>query len=303
MARLTLLAAALAAVLVTISAPAPAAAADPKPLFPVTVRAANGAVTIPKRPRRIVSLSATATEALFAIGAGRQVVAVDALSNFPRRAPRTSLSGYRPNVEAIMGYRPDLVVTRSDGGLSKRLSEFGVPVIVNPEAPNLRDAYRQIRQLGLATGHPRRAAALAASVRARIAGVVRAVGPRGRGATVYHELTTDYYAASSRTFIGQIYRLFGLGNIADAAAATGGVYPQLSGEHILAADPDFIFLADSKCCGQNLRTVAERPGWANLTAVRRRLVIALDDDIASRWGPRVVLLVQRIGRVIRTARR
>jgi iron complex transport system substrate-binding protein len=298
MARLMLLAAVVAAVLVAVSAPAPAA--DPKPLFPVTVRSANGAVTIPKRPDRIVSLSATATEALFAIGAGRQVVAVDSLSNFPRRAPRTSLSGYRPNVEAIMGYRPDLVVTRTDSGLSKRLGEFRVPVIVNPEAANLRDAYRQIRQLGHATGHPRRAAALAASMRARIAGVVRSVGQGGRGSTVYHELTTDYYAASSRTFIGQIYRLFGLANIADAA---GAAYPQLSAEHIVAADPDFIFLADSKCCGQDLTSVAARPGWGSLTAVRRRLVFALDDDIASRWGPRVVQLVERIGRVIRTARR
>jgi iron complex transport system substrate-binding protein len=301
MARITLLAAALAAVLVTISAPAPAA--DPKPLFPVTVRAANGIVTIPKRPERIVSLSATATEMLFALGAGRQVVAVDALSNFPRRAPRTSLSGYRPNVEAIMGYRPDLVVTRSDSGLSKRLADFKVPVVVNPEAGSLRDAYRQIRQLGRATGHPQRAAALAASIDDRIARVVRAVGRRGHGSTVYHELTIDYYSASSRTFIGQIYRLFGLRNVADAAAGSGGVYPQLSAEYIVASDPDFIFLADSKCCNQNLKTVAARPGWKDLTAVRRGLVIALDDDIASRWGPRVVHLVERIGRVIRTARR
>jgi iron complex transport system substrate-binding protein len=301
MARLTVVAAAITAVLVAIAAPGPAA--NPKPLFPVTVRAANGAVTITKRPTRIVSLSATATEALFAIGAGRQVVAVDELSNFPRRAPRTSLSGYRPNVEAIMGYRPDLVVARSDGGLAKRLDDFRVPVIINPESGNLRDAFRQIRQLGRATGHPRRAAALASSMRARINRAVRLVGRRGRGSTVYHELTTDYYASSSRTFIGQIYRSFGLGNIADPAAATGGAYPQLSAEYILAADPDFIFLANSKCCGQNLTTVAARPGWGNISAVRRRQVIALDDDIASRWGPRVVLLVEQIGRVIRAARR
>ena len=61
-------------------------------------------------PRRIVSLSPTATETLFAIGAGKQVVAVDDQSDYPRSAPRTSLSGFTPNVEAVVAYRPDLVV-------------------------------------------------------------------------------------------------------------------------------------------------------------------------------------------------
>src|SRR5256885_1183694 len=79
------------------------------PLFPVTVKAANGKVTIRHRPRRIVSLSPTATEDLFTIGTGRQVVAVDSFSDYPKQTPRTKLSAYTPNVEAIAGYRPDLV--------------------------------------------------------------------------------------------------------------------------------------------------------------------------------------------------
>src|SRR5712671_1024658 len=78
--------------------------------FPLTVKAANGAVTIPHRPTRIISLSPTATEDLFAVGAGRQVVAVDSYSTYPPTAPRTKLSGYTPNIEAIAKYKPDLVV-------------------------------------------------------------------------------------------------------------------------------------------------------------------------------------------------
>lgn len=303
MAKRTLAAATLAVTVLTFSNPAPVSAADRKPLFPVTVRAANGAVTLERRPMRIVSLSATATETLFAIGAGQQVVAVDALSNYPARAPRTTLSGYRPNVEAILGYRPDLVVARSDGGLSTRLGSLGIPVLINPEAPTLTDAYRQIRQLGHATGFPRRAAALVAAMRARINRTIAAVGARGRGRTVYHELTTNHYAASSKTFIGRIYAAFGLRNIADAAASAGTVYPQLAAEYIVAADPDFVFLADSKCCGQNHAAVAARPGWSQLKAVRRRRVVPLDDDVASRWGPRVVLLVERIAGALRAAAR
>jgi iron complex transport system substrate-binding protein len=300
MARLWLVAA-LAAGLVLASYGA-ASAARPKPLFPVTVRAANGPVTIAKRPQRIVSLSPTATEDLFAIGAGRQVVAVDSLSNYPPRAPRTNLSGYRPNAEAIAGYRPDLVVVRSDGGIVDELEKLDITVIVEPEAGSLPDAYRQIRQLGHATGFPKRAAALVVRMRSRVRAAVKSAGGRGRGFSLYHELTTNYYSATSRTFIGQVYKLFGLRNIADAAGPGGGVYPQLSGEYIVAANPDLIFLADSKCCGQNLETVARRPGWENIAAVRRRQVFALDDDVVSRWGPRVVSFVERVAAVVRNAR-
>jgi iron complex transport system substrate-binding protein len=300
MARLRLLGALLVAALVAVSGSA--SGAVPKPLFPVTVRAANGPVTLEKRPQRIVSLSPTATETLFAVGAGSQVIAVDALSNYPARAPRTELSGYRPNVESIVSYRPDLVVIRSDGGVVAKLKELGIPVLLDPEAASLPDAYRQIRQLGHATGFPRKAEALVVSIRRQISATVKSVQGRARGLSHYHELTTDYYSATSKTFIGQIYRLFGLRNIADAAASAGVAYPKLSAEYIVSADPDLIFLADAKCCGQGQASVAARPGWSTLKAVARRQVVALDDDIVSRWGPRVVLFVKQVASAVRKAR-
>ena len=71
-------------------------------------------MTIPHQPTRIVSLSPTATEDLYAVGAGKQVVAVDSYSTYPPQAPRTKLSGFTPNVEAIAKYRPDLVVVADD---------------------------------------------------------------------------------------------------------------------------------------------------------------------------------------------
>src|SRR6478735_6205484 len=78
--------------------------------FPVTITAANGKVTLDAKPVRIVSISPTATEDLFAIGAGSQVVAAADQSNYPASAPRTKLSGFTPNVEAVAKYKPDLVV-------------------------------------------------------------------------------------------------------------------------------------------------------------------------------------------------
>ena len=274
-------------------------AATPKP-FPVVLSTPTGKVTIPRQPKRIVSLSATTTETLFAIGAGRRVVAVDDLSNYPARAPRTKLSGYTPNAEAIAGYRPDLVIVRTDSGLTEALGKLKIPVLVQPEAANLAGAYAQVTQLGRATGFRKGAAATVRSMRARIKKALASV-PRGRTLTVYHELTTDYYSVTSRTFIGQIYRMFGLRNIADSAGGTSD-YPQLSGEYIVASNPDLIFLADSKCCGQSLATVSARPGWSTTRAVRGRNVVRLDDDVASRWGPRVASLVQTVAAYVKRAR-
>ena len=106
---------------------------------------------------------------------------------------------------------------------------------------------------------------------------------------------------TSSTFIGQLYSMVGLENIADEAKGAAGGYPQLSAEYIIDADPDLIFLADTKCCGQSPATVADRPGWDRIEAVERGNVIPLDDDVASRWGPRIVEYLRRIGAAVARA--
>ena len=280
---------------------ASATAASRRPPFPVTVKAANGKVTLQHRPRRIVSLSPTATEDLFAIGAGRQVVAVDQFSDYPKRAPRTKLSPYTPNLEAIAGYRPDLVVVSTDtGNVVRALGKLHVPVLLEPAAKNLPGAYAQIRQLGVATGHPGAAAKVVAKLRKRIVALLGSVPKRAKGLSVYHEISPDHYSATSSTFIGSIYRLFGLQDIADKAGS-GSDYPQLSDEYIVAANPELIVLADTTCCGQNTGTVKARPGWSSITAVQRGSIVPVDDSIAARWGPRITVFVAAVARALRTA--
>jgi len=248
-------------------------------------------------PSRIVSLSPTATEDLFAIGAGPQVIAVDDQSNYPKQAPRTALSGYTPNVEAIAAYRPDLVVVSNGGPFVSQLERLGIRVLVEPAAENLAQAYEEIRQLGRVTGHVKKAAAVVRSMQRQLKQVIQSVPRARRHLSVYHELDQTYYSATTDTFIGRIYKLFGFRDIADGADPTGSGYPQLSGEYILAQNPDIIVLADSKCCGQNEQTVAARPGWQNLAAVRNHRVIAVDDDIASRWGPRIVQFARAVAAI------
>jgi len=286
----------------TASSPA-AAAGSP---FPVTLSTANGPVTIKAEPARIVSLAPTATEDLYAVGAGSQVVAVDQDSDYPPVVPVTNLSGLTPNLEAIARYNPALVVaSQNSGGLVSGLTKLGIPVLIEPAPANLAGAYQQIDQIGQATGHLARAEQTVTSMTTQIAASVKQAGSSHQDLTYYWELSANpYYSAASSTFIGQIVGLFGLKNIADAAdRASDGGYPELSEEYIVKAQPKIIFLADNQAAdgGQTPAIVSARPGWSAIPAVRGHEVVGLNDDIASRWGPRLPQLVAEIAQAVERA--
>jgi iron complex transport system substrate-binding protein len=140
------------------------------------------------------------------------------------------------------------------------------------------------------------AAAEVDRIRSALEELAASVPERDDPLTYYHEVDDTLYTVTSQTFIGEIYALAGLENVADPADPDGaaGGYPQLSAEFLVDADPDLIFLADTVCCGQTAQTVAARPGWDALSAVQAGRIIELDDDIASRWGPRVVDFLETI---------
>jgi iron complex transport system substrate-binding protein len=253
---------------------------------PATTEATTGPV-----PSKIISLSPTATEMLFAIGAGDQVIAVDNFSNYPPEAAAkmTELSGFEPNVEAIAGYEPDLVATDgTNPALLEQLDSLGIAHWEGPAAITLDDTYVQIEQLGASTGHIAEAAELVANMQADIAEVIAGIPVLDEPLTYYHELDSTYFSATSDTFIGFVYSQLGLRNIADEVETDAGPYPQLNAEFIISSDPDLIFLACTKYCDETAETVAARPGWGELTAVTTGGVVEMDDDIASRWGPRIV---------------
>jgi iron complex transport system substrate-binding protein len=261
--------------------------------FPADVEAANGTVTIAAEPERIVSLSPTATEMLYAIGAGDQVVAVDDFSNYPEGTPMTDLSGFEPNVEAVTTYEPDLVVLSFDANdVVAGLQRVDIPVVEFPAAASLDESYEQITQLGAATGHVDEAGELVEDMQADIDDLADQVAERDQPLTYYHELDDQLHTATSQTFIGQVYSLVGLENVADAADDGSG-YPQVSAELLIDADPDMIFLAD-EAAGVDAADVAGRPGWDQVTAVRNGDIVELDPDITSRWGPRVVEFLRTV---------
>jgi iron complex transport system substrate-binding protein len=265
--------------------------------FPVTV----GDLTLDAEPQRVVSMSATATEMLFAVGAGDKVVAVDNFSNFPADVESLpKVDAYQPSVEAISELDPDLVIISYDpGNLVEQLNALSIPVFAAYAVANLDGAYEQMQQLGALTGQADEAAVVVNAMRSEIDSLVASVTTQDPPLTYFYELDPTLYSVTTNTFIGSVMAQFGLVSIADGVQE-GNDYPQLSAEVIVEKNPDLIFLADVKCCAQSAATLAEREGWSVLRAVNNGSIVELDDDIASRWGPRLVDLMKQVAAAIET---
>jgi len=284
----------------------------------LTFAATAGAATA--KPSCVVSMSPTATETLYAIGAASQVKAVDRDSNYPvGKLPKTRIDALNPSVEAVSGVcpkvkgktvKPDLVVISYDANnIKANLTALGITVVEQDAAVSLADAQAQIRQLGTLTGRAATAnqvaTALGKHVNAAVASVKAAASRlkvRASTISIYYELDPTLYSITSDTFVGALLHQMGVTNIADAVAQQSDYgYPQLSREYVISASPKVIFLADTKCCSIKASTVAARTGFASVAAVKYRHVIALDDDVASRWGPRLGLLTDQLAQAIISA--
>ncbi len=289
-----LVAAALFATVVAQSRPPAAGAVAPGDAvatgatFPVSVQSGGGTVHIAAKPQRVLCLSASATQMLYAIGAGSQVVGVDKYSTYPSNAPRTQFTGYETSAESYVRLKPDLIILAfSTGPMLQQLKVLGIPALVLSPATSFPNVDSQLAELGTATGHEAAAREVEASLATDIAAQVHRAGPAGRGKTYYIELDPTFYSATSATFIGAEFSLFGMHDIADAAGH-GSAYPQISAEYILKENPDYVFLADTVCCHVNATNFGQRPGFSVLQAVRLHHVVGVNDSDASQWGPHTI---------------
>lgn len=259
-------------------------------------------------PQRVISLSPSITEWLFALHAGGQVVAVDSYSNFPAEAPTTELSGFQPNVEALAAYDPDLVLLSSDrDGIVAALDAAGIPAIVVRTPADADGLRANVMAIGAAVGRGDEAAAavvqLDADLAAAAGGNTSPDTPPTSGApvatrTYYWELSDAFHTVTSETLIGSLIAPLGLASIADGVDPAAGAYPQLSAEAVLAADPDLIVIAWASGTSPTADEVADRPGWRTLTAAAGGNIVVLDSDVATRWGPRVVDLVAAVATAV-----
>ena len=242
-------------------------------------------------PKRIISLSPSATEILYAIGAGNQVIAVDDLSNYPSKAPITKLSAFSPNVEALLNYKPDLIILNADATkaleVKAALEKLKIKVFFERAPLDLKETYLEITALGRATGKISGAQNVISDMKSKITAAIKK-GKTSKKITFFHELDNTLYSATSDTFIGKVYKDFNLINVADqAATADSAGYPQLQSEYVIKSNPKIIFLADAQY-GESLETLTKRAGWNGIAAIKNKNVVALPEDIPSRWGPRLV---------------
>jgi iron complex transport system substrate-binding protein len=259
--------------------------------FLVSIATTNPSQAAATAPKRIISLSPSATETLFAIGAGSQVIAVDDLSNYPSKAPISKLSAFSPNVEALLNYKPDLIILNADATkateVKTALEKLNIKVFLERAPLDLSQAYLEITALGRATGKISGAQTVVSEMKSKISAAIKK-GKVSKKVTFFHELDNTLYSATSDSFIGKVYRDFNLTNIADpAATADSAGYPQLQSEYIIKANPKIIFLSDAQY-GESIATLSKRAGWNGIAAIKSKNVVALPEDIPSRWGPRLV---------------
>ncbi len=268
--------------------------------FPRDVTIAGKQIHLKALPQSIVVLSPSLTETVYAVGAGKQVKAVDKLSNYPKNAPVSDLDAFAPKAESIATFEPDLVLLTDDqDSIVEALGKLKIPAVVLSAPKSLDAAYEQFKQIGQLTGHDADGAALATKVKKSVDDAAASVPKESTPLTYFWELDNTGYSVTSKTFIGSILAKFGLDNIADKAPDTAGGYPQLSAEYIIDADPGLIFLADTLCCGQSAETVKARPGWDVTRAVKEGNIVPINDDIASRWGPRIADLAKEVAAAVK----
>jgi iron complex transport system substrate-binding protein len=266
--------------------------------YPLTVKFGGYTTVIPKKPIKIVSLSPSATEIFYAVGAGSQILAVDSLSNYPAYAPKSQISAFEPSVEAILAKKPDLVLLSVDSTKAPQIRDalvkLGIPVLMEKAPANLKDVYAENTMLGRVTDRQSGAVKLNTAMAKSIKDVL-AKAKKKTGIRIFHELDDTYYSVTSNTFIGKVYKDFGAVNIADVASgADSSGYPQLSAEYLVKSDPQVIFLSDAQY-GVTAESVSKRAGWSQISAIKNRKIVELPADIPSRWGPRLVDFYKLIG--------
>ena len=271
-----------------VAAPSPA-------VFPVTVTDSNGKqLVFDSPPESIVALAPSFVEVLFAIAAGDAVVAVDENTDFPpEAAAKTKLSGYQPSVEGIAALEPDLVIIFFDpGGLEEALEGLGIPVLFLASPQSVEGVFDQMRLLGQVTGHADDAEQLIDGMRESIDAITAKLADVQEGPRVFHEIGPELYTASDEDFVGDLYTILKAQNI----AAGAGLFPQLTEEAVIAADPEVIILADMPAVTPE--EVKARPGWDSLSAVQNDRVFAVDPDLVSRQGPRLVDGLEELARLL-----
>ncbi len=289
--------------IVILTACAPQAAATNAPAALNFTDGLGRAIKLDGPAQRVLSMAPSNTEILFAIGAGSQVVGRDSLSDYPEAAKTVTDIGSTfeaLDTESIVSLKPDLVLAAEINTPEqvKQLEDLGLTVYYLKNPVTLEEMYDNLAIVAQLTGHEDEAAALTESLMARVAAVDEKIAPLSSRPGVFYELdATDPakpYTAGKGTFITLLIDRAGGYNIASDIDG----YPQFSLEQVVTADPAFIILGDARY-GVSPESIAQRPGWENLSAVKNGNVVPFNDDLASRPGPRLVDALEELAKLLR----
>jgi iron complex transport system substrate-binding protein len=250
-------------------------------------------ITLPGPARSIISLAASNTEIIYAVGAGSQLVGRDSFSDYPESAKSVqdiggSMGKY--NSELIVALHPDLILAGeiNPPELVGALEQLGLKVFFLSNPSTLEGMYVNIETVARLTGHTAEAGLLLDALELRVAVIDKKIKPLSSAPSVYYELDasdpTKPYTAGPGSFMDMLIRRAGGVNV---GAELKGEWAQISLEELLVQNPNFLILGDS-AYGETPEKVAARPGWNALTAVKTRQVFPFDDNLVSRPGPRWV---------------
>lgn len=292
MKRFSIILSLLAALAIILSACSPSGAASNKA---VQITDSEGKEFKLDQPaQRIISLAASITETLFAISAGPQVVAREDFSNFPEEVEKLpSMGGYTGayNLEQIAQLEPDLILVSplTSPDAIKSLQDITKNVLVIPNPVTLDELYTNIVNIGILTGHQKEAETLVTDLKARVQAVEKKLANVTEKPKVFYELDatdpTKPWTSGPGTFIDLLIGMAGGQNIGSVLTSD---WAQISQEELIIQDPDIILLGDSLYGGITPESVAARPGWEVMTAVKNQRVFEFYDDLVTRPGPRLV---------------
>lgn len=283
-------------------APAASVTVEPQPEVMTFVDDLGNMIEFTEYPQAIISISASTTEILFAIGAGDQVIGRDDYSIYPEEALDVTsvgaLWGELPT-ETIIAMEPDLILAAQiiSEDQVHALKELGLNVYWQANPTNYEELWENLRNIALLTGHEAETEALIADLDARVKAVQEKIAPLSYHPSVFYELdATDPnspWTSGAGTFIDYIITEAGGLNV---ASALEGDYAQISAEELVASNPDIILLADA-LYGVTPESVAERPGWDVITAVAINAIYPIDPNMMSVPGPRLVDALEETARL------
>ncbi len=259
-------------------------------------------VTLSAPAAKVVSISPSNTEILFAVGAGSQVVGRDEFSDFPEEAKAVESVGGSMgdfSTEAILALEPDLVLSSelNDPELVKALDDLGVVVYSLPNPKSFEDLYKNLEVVAMLTGHD--ATELVDSLKSRVAAVDEKIMPLSSRIPVFYELDgTDPlkpWTTGPGTFVDLLITRAGGFNV---GSSLQGEWVQISSEELIIADPQVILLGDA-LYGVTVESVAARTGWDSITAVKNNAIYPFNPDTATRPGPRLVDALEEMAKLLR----